>query len=182
MRNLQTMVWSGLEQLETQNGTIKIKGFGPRCMLSKSEEASGPEILDLQWGLNNAEWKKLKHNIQTLIGSELTYKLRDPHGMIIELYSWLDYPVLLKFRCVRVWKIILFFWKYIKQTLLYLDSVCSLRYSGNMWYFCPIQEFFSHIEPLLKGCKCWPILGTHSHWTVRVLKRTIPTVKWTIRL
>ena len=81
------MEWSGLEPLENQDGTLKPKGFGPRCMLSKSEEASGPEILDLQWGLNNAEWNILKHNIQTMIGSELKYKL------------WNDnlYCILLKF-------------------------------------------------------------------------------------
>ena len=36
--------------------------------------------------------------------------------------------------------------------------------------FRPTREFFSHLEtsPLpVKGCKFWPILGTHGHWAVR---------------
>ena len=37
----------------------------------------------------------------------------------------------------------------------------------------PTQEFFTHIGTSLlslKGFKFWPILGTHGHWAVRVLK------------
>ena len=46
-------------------------------------------------------------------------------------------------------------------------------------YFCvfdcglrPTREFFTHMEtlPLLvKGCKFWPMLATHSHWAVRYI-------------
>ena len=43
----------------------------------------------------------------------------------------------------------------------------------------PTWEFFTHMEtsPLpVKGCKFWPMLGSHGHWAVRVLKRATPTV------
>ena len=32
----------------------------------------------------------------------------------------------------------------------------------------PIREFFTHIDTSqlpMNGFKCWPILGTHGHWT-----------------
>ena len=38
--------------------------------------------------------------------------------------------------------------------------------------FRPTREFFTHLEtsPLpVKGCKCWPMLGTFDHRAVRVL-------------
>ena len=36
----------------------------------------------------------------------------------------------------------------------------------------PTPEFFTHVETstlMVKGCKIWPMLGTHGHWAVRVL-------------
>ena len=36
----------------------------------------------------------------------------------------------------------------------------------------PTREFFTHTETLplpVKGCKFWPMVGTHGHWAVRVL-------------
>ena len=39
--------------------------------------------------------------------------------------------------------------------------------------FRPTRQFFTHMEttPLpIKGCKCWPMLGTRGHWAVRVLR------------
>ena len=47
--------------------------------------------------------------------------------------------------------------------------------SFSLFFVCldgvyrPTQEFFTHMEtsPLpVKGCKFWPILGTHGHWAV----------------
>ena len=41
----------------------------------------------------------------------------------------------------------------------------------------PTRKFFTHMEtsPLpVKGIKFWPLLGTHGHWVVRVLKRATP--------
>ena len=34
----------------------------------------------------------------------------------------------------------------------------------------------------VKDCKCWPMLGTHSHWAVRVLNSATTTVTRGIRL
>ena len=49
----------------------------------------------------------------------------------------------------------------------------------------PTREFFTHMEttsPLpVKGCKFFPMLGTHSHWAMRVLQRAAPTVTRGIR-
>ena len=45
-------------------------------------------------------------------------------------------------------------------------------------FFClfgvyrPKREFFTYMETWqlpVKGCKFWPLLGTHGHWAVRVL-------------
>ena len=50
--------------------------------------------------------------------------------------------------------------------LLYQRIICSLG------VFRPKREFFTRMEtsPLpVKGCIFWPMLGTHGHWTVRVL-------------
>ena len=43
-----------------------------------------------------------------------------------------------------------------------------------VWVFRPIREFFIPMEtsPLpVKGCKVWPLFGTHDHWAVRVVWR-----------
>ena len=43
----------------------------------------------------------------------------------------------------------------------------------------PTRESFTHMRmsPLpVKGCKFRPMLGTHGHWAVRVLKRATPTM------
>ena len=44
-----------------------------------------------------------------------------------------------------------------------------------VWSFCPTRYFFTHLEtspltsPLpVRGCKFWPMLGTHDHWAVSV--------------
>ena len=42
----------------------------------------------------------------------------------------------------------------------------------------PTREFFTHMETSqlpVKGCKFWPMPGTHGHWAVRVLLRATPT-------
>ena len=47
-------------------------------------------------------------------------------------------------------------------------------------FVCCLFWFFS-METLwlpVKGCTCWPMLGTHSHWAMRVLKRAIPLSLW----
>ena len=44
--------------------------------------------------------------------------------------------------------------------------------------FVPSREFFTHMETSLlpvKGCKFWPLLGTHGLWAVRVFKRATTT-------
>ena len=43
--------------------------------------------------------------------------------------------------------------------------------------FRPTREIFSHMVTShlpVKGCKFWPMLGTHGHWVLRVLKRATP--------
>ena len=53
------------------------------------------------------------------------------------------------------------------------------------WVYRPTREFFIHMEtsPLpVKDCKCWPMLGIHSHCAVRVLNSATPTVTRGIRL
>ena len=54
-----------------------------------------------------------------------------------------------------------------------------------VWFVClfgiyrPTWESFTHMEmsPLpVKGCKFWPMLGTHGHWAVRVLY--VPHLLW----
>ena len=70
-------------------------------------------------------------------------------------------------------------------------SCVKFLYVGSGSIIClfvvyrPTREFFTHMEtsPLpVKGCKFWPMLGTHGHWAVRVLQRTTPTVTRDIRL
>ena len=42
---------------------------------------------------------------------------------------------------------------------------------------CPTGEYFTYMEtsPLLaKSCKCWPILGSHGHWAMRIRYRSNP--------
>ena len=53
-----------------------------------------------------------------------------------------------------------------------------------VWGFLvPLENFSLIWRPLpVKGCKFWPMLGTHGHWAVRVLSRATPTVTQGIRL
>ena len=63
----------------------------------------------------------------------------------------------------------------------YISSCCFCLF----WVYRPTQEFFTLMEtsPLpVKGCKFWPMLDTHGHWSVRVLKCATPTVTQFIRL
>ena len=51
--------------------------------------------------------------------------------------------------------------------------------------FRSTREFFTYTEtsPLpVKGCLFWPMLGTHRHWTVKVILPATPTVTRDIRL
>ena len=42
----------------------------------------------------------------------------------------------------------------------------------NVWRFFGARTLFSLFWPLpVKGCKFWPMLGTHGHWAVRDLQR-----------
>ena len=53
-----------------------------------------------------------------------------------------------------------------KKSARHYLFVCLFR------VFHPTREFFTHLEtsPLpVKGCKFWPMLGTHCHWAVGVL-------------
>ena len=46
----------------------------------------------------------------------------------------------------------------------------SISFCLFLWSFCPIRELFTHMETSLltvNGCKFWPMLGTHGHWSVR---------------
>ena len=65
---------------------------------------------------------------------------------------------------------------------LYTNFLPNLVCSRGSWskadivclfvVYRPIREFFTHMKtsPLpVKGCKCWPMRGTHGHWAVRVL-------------
>ena len=56
-----------------------------------------------------------------------------------------------------------------------------------VWIFSTHSICFTHFEtspfsliktpPLpVKGCKSWPLLGSHGHWAVRVLLRVTPNV------
>ena len=43
----------------------------------------------------------------------------------------------------------------------------------------PTRKYFTHMETsrlLVKGCKFWPILGTHGHWAVRFF--SVPHLLW----
>ena len=62
-----------------------------------------------------------------------------------------------------------------------------------VWIFSTHSICFTHLEtspfsliktpPLpVKGCKSWPLLGSHGHWAVRVLLRVTPNVTEGIRL
>ena len=51
--------------------------------------------------------------------------------------------------------------------------------------FRSTREFFTYTEtsPLpVKGCLFWPMLGTHRHWTVKVILPATPTVTRDIHL
>ena len=40
---------------------------------------------------------------------------------------------------------------------------------------CPTGEYFTYMETstlLAKSCKCWPILGSHGHWAMRIRYRS----------
>ena len=53
------------------------------------------------------------------------------------------------------------------------------------WTFRPTREYFIHMETStwpMKAFTFWPILSTHSHWGVGLLKRVTPTVTQDIRL
>ena len=56
---------------------------------------------------------------------------------------------------------------------------------GIVCLFClfglshPTLEFFSHLVTLplpTKGCKFWPMLGTHGYWAMRVVYCAIPSL------
>ena len=52
------------------------------------------------------------------------------------------------------------------QSAFIFQFVCLFVYLYGL--FRPTREFFTHkeISPLpVKGCKFWPILSTHRHWT-----------------
>ena len=55
----------------------------------------------------------------------------------------------------------------------YIYIMAEFVFLGGLFgVYRPTREFFTHMEtsPLpVKGCKFWPKLGTHGHWTVRVL-------------
>ena len=45
--------------------------------------------------------------------------------------------------------------------------------------FVPLEDFFTHMETSpwpVKGCKFWPMLGTHGHCPVKVFWADTPTV------
>ena len=85
---------------------------------------------------------------------------------------------------LKLWKkphnyILIYFFFYVKS---YLNE-CTYTYSSKdrcvYWVNCPTQEFFTHMEtsPLpVRGCKFWPMLGTHGHWTVRFFG--VPHLLW----
>ena len=64
------------------------------------------------------------------------------------------------------------------RCLMHLKYQCIAGSIKKGFFFCPTHEFFTHMEtPLpMKNFKCWPVLGTHCHWAVRVLQRATPTV------
>ena len=73
---------------------------------------------------------------------------------LVTLYHWMDTEVLLEPGSPRD----LNFW-------------CCL-FVCLPGVYRPTREFFTHMETSLvpvKGCKFWPMLGTHGHWAVRVL-------------
>ena len=54
-----------------------------------------------------------------------------------------------------------------------------------VWGLSSHSRMFTHIEmsPIpVKGCKCWPMLGTYGYWVVRIPWRVTPTVTRGIRL
>ena len=68
------------------------------------------------------------------------------------------------------------------QTHLFFFDLCLFCLFG---VYRPTRKLFTHMEtsPLpVKGCKFWPILGTHGQWAMSVFKRATPTVTRGIRL
>ena len=65
-------------------------------------------------------------------------------------------------------------------------SVINGFYCGLFVCLCgvyrPTLEFFTHhmeTSPLpVKGCKCWPMFGTHGHWAVGVRIFNVPHLLW----
>ena len=67
-----------------------------------------------------------------------------------------------------------------------IRKVCVVGWYVNIsvvWLFFgvyrPTREFFTDMEtsPLpVKGCKFWPMLGTHGHWAVRFF--SMPHLLW----
>ena len=88
-----------------------------------------------------------------------------PTGITAELWYISSQPVVHSDQCFFVCLIVcLFAWLCV--CLLVCVFVCLFG------IFRPTPEFFTTLEtsPLpVKGCKFWPMLGTYSHWAVRVL-------------
>ena len=71
-----------------------------------------------------------------------------------------------------------------KDFKLYKDEWIKIlmktyQYRSNILFFRPNRKCFTHMETSTlpsKSCKCWPIFGTHGHWTVMVLKHDTSSV------
>ena len=102
------------------------------------------------------------------------------------IFCWFN-SLSIYFSIVSTWFFILTgdLWE---KTLSYLFVYLFVCLVGWLFFFIvclfevfrPIREFFfTHIKtwPLpVKGCKVWPMLGTHGHWTVKVL--SVPNLLW----
>ena len=62
--------------------------------------------------------------------------------------------------------------------MIFAILFCGVFRSSCEWFLfgflCPTREFFIRMETLplpVKGCKFWPVLGTHGHWAESVLSR-----------
>ena len=100
----------------------------------------------------------------------------------------------LKFRKLCIFKIkknylSLIRWLGLKESCFIFSNLRSLFSYLQLYFrpsfvtlfgvFHPNRAFFNHMKTLplpVKGCKFWPILGTHGHWTVSDLNRATPIV------